>query len=239
MSAAGFTGLTTIVVGASLAWACTAPDFGTPATPGNPPPPSADATSPPGAGPGSPTSGPASPGTVGATPAPATGTSGTGVTSGASAGARAPANSGAPARGGVVRRGATAAPVANGVASRQFAQRSSGATAGVARSGGKAVFGSPAAKAKGPRAARATRSRATPSARSASGDLWSGFKPQARSSVFAAEASAGGQGAGGAMTAALLAVGLGVAGLACSGLVLGLRRRKAHAKAAGRSSTTE
>jgi hypothetical protein len=130
---------------------------------------------------------------------------------------------------------AVAPRTSTGVARTQFAQRAQGATAGVTRSGGQAVFASPAAKAKersGDRAARAT-----PSARTASGDLWNGFKPESRSSVFAAEASAAEQGSGAPMTVALLALGVGAVGLAGSAMVLAARRRKAHAKAAGRNTT--
>lgn len=118
----------------------------------------------------------------------------------------------------------------------QFAQRSNGATAGVTARGGQTVFANPAAKA---RATSKSKSRATtPSARSAAGDLWAGVKPAARSSVFAAEASAAKQAGGAPMTAALVVLGLGVVGLAGTASVLGLRRRRAAASATGSSSSS-
>jgi len=240
ISAAALGGLATIVVGVGLTWACTPPTFGTPAAPNSAPPP--DETS---SGPAGPTAqggpSPAGPGAV----SPTTGSSGEGSTSGARAPSRstgqAPDTSGAPARG-VVRRSAPVAPatgVANsqsGVADSQFAQRANGATAGVTARGGRTVFASPAAKGTGSgRESKA--SDATPSARSASGDLWSGFKPQARSSVFAAEAAGANQGSGAPMTAALVVLGLGLVGLVGSASVLGLRRRRAEANATARSSS--
>jgi hypothetical protein len=130
---------------------------------------------------------------------------------------------------------APAAPT-TGVAGSQFAERANGATAGVSRSGGKEVFASPAAKPKASDNKSSDAARPTPSARSASGDLWNGFKPAARSSVFEAEASAAQQGSGAPMTAALVALGLGLAGLVGSASVLGLRRRRAEAKATVRST---
>lgn len=245
ISSAVFAGLVTIVVGASLTWACTGPTFGTPATPANPPPPSPDASSGPASTTqipgGAPASGPAA-----VEASPATGASGSGVTSGAReslrATGRAPADNGAPTRAGtgVSPRGVTAP--SNGVADSQFAQRASGATAGVTSRGGQTVFASPAAKApKASNSRAAEASRATPSARSASGDLWSGFKPAARSSVFAAESAAGDQGSAAPMTAALVVLGLGLVGLVGTASVLGARRRRAAAKATGGSSsgTTE
>lgn len=105
------------------------------------------------------------------------------------------------------------------------------------RSGGQAVFASPAAKAKKAKASRAASKAHAPSARSATGDLWTGFKPRARSSVFAAEAAAGQSGGGGPLTAALVVLGLGLVGLVGSASVLGLRRRRAEANATGRSKT--
>ena len=209
------------MVGAGLTWACTGPTFGTPATPGNPPAPSPDATSPatpaPSTGPG-----------VTATPAPSatTGQSGSSVTSGAgsTSGARGKTNSGAKSPIGTRRQAQV--PVQNGIATSQFEARAEGGTAGTTRSAGRAVFASPAAKAKAPRKATGT-----PSARTAAGDLWSGFEPQARSSVFAAEASATEQGSGAPVTAALAILGLGLVGLVASASVLGLRRRKQAARA--------
>jgi len=248
ISIAVFSGLATIVAGASLTWACTGPTFGTPSAPSNPPTSTPDVSSPgSAAGPTTQVPATSSPGPVAANPSPSTGSSGAGSTSGArgplKATGRAPATNGAPAQG-FVRRGTTAAPssgVANsqsGLARSQFAQRADGATAGVTASGGQRVFASPAAKARARVASKAART--TPSARSASGDLWNGFKPKTRASVFAAEAAGASQGSGGPMTAALVVLGLGLVGLVGSASVLGLRRRRA-ASATGSSSsgTTE
>lgn len=238
ISSSVFAGLATIVVGASLTWACTGPDFGTPATPGNPPSPSPEASAPQPA----PTT-QAQGGAPAAAPvgvSPSTGTSGSGVTSGARGAVtnRAPATNrgSAPARAPVsvgVAPGRSSAP--STAVTSQFAQRSNGATAGVTARGGQTVFANPAAKA---RATSKSKSRATPSARSAAGDLWAGMKPAARSSVFAAEASAAKQAGGAPMTAALVVLGLGVVGLAGTASVLGLRRRRAAASATGRSSSS-
>lgn len=239
ISSSVFAGLASIVVGASLTWACTGPDFGTPATPGNPPSPSPEASAPQPA----PTT-QAQGGAPAAAPvgvSPSTGTSGSGVTSGARGAVtnRAPATNrgSAPARAPVsvgVAPGRSSAP-STAVANSQFAQRSNGATAGVTARGGQTVFASPAAKA---RATSKSKSRATPSARSAAGDLWAGMKPAARSSVFAAEASAAKQAGGAPMTAALVVLGLGVVGLAGTASVLGLRRRRAAASATGSGSSS-
>ena len=245
ISAAVFAGLATIVVGASLTWACTGPDFGTPATPGNPPAPVPDASLPQAAPTTQAQGGAPAAAPVAIDVSPSTGSSGSGVTSGArgavrsraparnqgSAGARAPVSVGvAPVR----SRASTGSSTA--VANSQFAQRSNGGTAGVTARGGQTVFASPAAKARA--TSKASRSRATPSAKSASGDLWAGVKPAGRSSVFAAEASAAKQGGGAPMTAALVVLGLGVVGLAGTASVLGLRRRRAEAKATGNSSSS-
>jgi hypothetical protein len=132
-----------------------------------------------------------------------------------------------------VRQGATPAQ-GNSVANSQFSDRANGGTAGVTARGGQTVFASPAAKAR----ARATSKARTPSARSASGDLWQGFKPEARSSVFAAEASAAKTGGGAPLTAALVVLGLGALGLAGSASVLGVRRRRAAAKSSGKTTAS-
>jgi len=92
----------------------------------------------------------------------------------------------------------------------------------VSARGGQSVFATSA-----PTRAKARSRAATPSARSATADLRNGFRPGARSSLFAAEAaSAGqGQGIGAPLAAALGLLGLGLAGAIGSSLVFGLRRR--------------
>jgi hypothetical protein len=122
------------------------------------------------------------------------------------------------------------APV-NNTGARSFAQRESGVTVGTTSRGGQAVFSS-SAPTPGKSAAKAASKPATstPSTRSAAGDLWSGFKPSSRSSVFAAEASAQPSGNGG-VTAALALLGLGLAGIAGATSFVLLRSRRAKARA--------
>jgi len=135
------------------------------------------------------------------------------------------------------------APVNTGTPAGSFAQRESGATVGTTSRGGQAVFGSSApAKGKSAATTKAASKPATstPSTRSAGGDLWSGFKPSSRSSVFAAEASAQPSGNGG-VTAALALLGLGLAGIAgaMSFVLLRSRRAKARATAGGSGTSKE
>lgn len=108
---------------------------------------------------------------------------------------------------------------------------------GTTSRGGQPVFGTSSAKASkkgaGDRAAATT-----PSTRSAAGDLWSGFEPNSRSSVFAAEASAPRDGVG-APVALLAALGLGLAGAAGAMSFAMLRSRRAKSKAAGGRGTSE
>ena len=135
------------------------------------------------------------------------------------------------------QRSGAGAGVNSGTAAN-FAQRAEGGTVGTTSRGGQAVFASSAkkkAKAKG-------EARTSPSSRSAAGDLWSGFEPGQRASVFSAQASAAGQDGGlsGTATAALALLGLGLTGAAgATGfLVLRGRRAKSRASADG-SGTTE
>jgi hypothetical protein len=112
-----------------------------------------------------------------------------------------------------------------------FAARDAGATAGVARSGGKQVFASSVApkgaKSRGKDSSRGSRA-GTPSARSAAGDLWRGFGSSTRSGVSAAEASDargdGGLGSGAVFGIAILSLGLAGA-LGASGVAASRRRR--------------
>lgn len=237
ISLAAFSALTTIVVGVSLSWACTPETFGTPVTPAAPPPPPPTATAP--ATPGPPVAGsPAQPGAGGASAAPAPsatrGPGGSTVTSGATAPSRSPVGSRDESR---ARAKGVAEPIRSGgivgssnssdrSASSDLARRASGATAGVIeRGGGQPVFASSVApKGKSSRA-----SDAAASARSASGDLWSGFKPAARPSVFSAEAAAGQGGGSGAPVIAAIALGIGLTGLLGTLSLVALRRRRAAA----------
>jgi hypothetical protein len=116
-----------------------------------------------------------------------------------------------------------------------FAARANGDDVGTTSRGGQAVFASSASKKKG----KASNARTAPSSRSAAGDLWSGFRAGERSSVFAAQASAGGQGLSGTATAALAFLGIGLTGLAGAAgfLVLRGRRSKAQSTAGGSGST--
>lgn len=228
-----FAAFLTVVVGAGLSWACTGPTFGTPATPGTPPAPSPEGNAPVPTTPAS-AQGVAAPV---AEPSPTGATQTSGARAKTTSGARGDSGSRAPRNTGSGRRTTTVSPVANRVAATQFTQRARGETAGITRSGGRAVFGAPAAKVSKSREADKPE-RAAPSARSASGDLWKGFKPQTRSSVFAAEASGGTQAGGAPLSAALLVLGLGLAGALASASVLGLRRRKAKATAGSANSST-
>jgi hypothetical protein len=235
-----FAVLSTVVVGVGLSWACTGDADGIPASPAAP-------------GPAGPTASPASSGT---SVPPGTGAQATANTPSASGATSPPvavtingggssaksfggnrAGNGVRTQGGANRANPSSGSVpANGYAA--LAQRARGATAGVTRSGDQAVFAS-SAPDKASRGARA----AAPSPRSATGDLWNGFQPASRSSVFAAEASSAKQGGGLGSPAAIgiAALSLGLAGLLGVPSVAGLRRRRAEARSAagGSGSTTE
>ena len=222
----------TALAGASIAWACTTPDYGTPQTPPAPPPPASGA--------------PSGQGAI-ATP-PASGTtsgSASGSTSGANASApssstshsvsTAPVN--APASVGSRQAAPQATSVAAGSGAGAFAARLRGATAGVAHQGGHGVFASsvaPKAKARAHAShpAHAASRAAAPSPRSATSDVWSGFGAPSRSPVYAA-ASAVGQGGGGVSSqvlAGIVILGLGLAGVVGGGLAVAARRRGARVR---------
>jgi hypothetical protein len=174
---------------------------------------------------------------VNAVPSPAAsvGTSGATATSGAPIGAQNRAvgrNPGTSRSLGVTRsnRASTGASSAS-----SFTARASGATVGTASRGGQHVFGS--SRAKGKASGGTQRAIAPATSRSATGDLWSGFKPGARSSVLAAQASPDKSGLGGTAIAALAMLGLGLAGFVAATSFVALRSRRA--KAAGRSGTTK
>lgn len=267
--------LATALVGASLAWACTAPDYGTPSSPS--PPPSPPASSSPAGGSsgtaqGTPVFTGGGSGSAGAAPS-TSGAAGavTGSTSGAShAGTSAPSpaprratsprhpGSGASSSRPVATRPAgtsgsgappaavSARPAATYGASALHA-RESGATAGVTHGpDGQPVFSSstaPKGKAAGKRhATPAARAHSpAPSARSATGDLWSGVASPSRPS-FSATAAPASAGAGGGVGSGVLVgsaiLGLGLVGLLGAAFVVGEQRRRRVKARAGKSSGT-
>ncbi len=246
ISIAIFASLATIV-GATLSWACTPATFGTPATPAAPPAPaSPDSSAAPSASTGAP---PAPPVAVGVnnlpSPALSNGTSGSGSTSGAQGRARTPSPAAAPRANGVAPQGAVAPSRVQGttgaVANKNFAQRASGGTVGTTSRGGQPVFARSAASAKKKGKASGD-ARTAPSARSAAGDLWSGFKSGQRSSVFAAQSAAGQDGGvNGTVVAALALLGIGLTGIAGAAGFLALRGRRAKSRptAGGNRTTTK
>lgn len=273
----------TALGGVSIAWACTAPDFGTPQTPAAPPPSTPPPSPSGGGGGGGPSPAPAAGAGAGApssgapaAAAPATapnhasaghagaGSSASGSTSGAGSSRASGTTSGGQRRVAAPRSRA-AAPHSRAAAPHSSGAGSSGSGssapsgAGSASGGGTSsasggrAFGSPAlaARAKGATAGvshRAghrvfassvpPRTAAAPSARSATGDLWSGFGAPARSPVSAAQASSSGQGGGvGAQVlAGVVILGLGLVGLFGGVLVTLARRRRATAGSSGTGS---
>jgi len=176
-------------------------------------------------------------------PAASTGTSGAGATSGAQGRATTPIRSvGGNSNPAATRR--SESNVGSGIGrapasvKSDFDQRVGGGTAGTTSRGGQAVFGSSA-----PARATSKHHAAAPAAtspRSATGDLWSGFKPSARSSVLAAASSAKPSGIGATATAALAALGLGLAGIAGAMAFVMLRSRRTKSRSgAGGSGTTK
>lgn len=235
--------LATAVLGVSVAWACTGPDVGTPATPAAPPPsdsgpsgPGGTTTAPPpastGGGGGAPAPAPA--------PASAPASETTGAEDNSTSGAGAPVRSRQP--GGVSQP----APSGNGspsgvgtrtgtaVAGEQFAARENGGTAGVVNEGGQPVFASSSAS-KG-KEAQSSSATSTPSERSALGDAWSGFDSGASSSGSKAPvASLSENGSGSTLGMAIL--GLGVMGVLGTLLLLAASRRR-RAEVSSESTTT-
>jgi hypothetical protein len=122
-----------------------------------------------------------------------------------------------------------------------FSARAEGATAGVTRSGGQAVFASSLA----PQGSQGSSGRAdaggSPSARNAVGDFWSGFGSAGRdSSVGSASAGAAGLGPGGVPGIAVATLGLGFGGILATVAFAAARRRRAEASAtAGRNGSIE
>lgn len=195
-----------LVIGVSVAWACTGPSFGVPANPvapTNDPPVPTEPES--GIQPTAPAPSPqtgsevTSPGTV-----DSRSTSGA---VGTSPGTRQPVDSG------------SAAPAA----AEQFEVRESGGTAGVVEQGSQPVFSSSTAS-KGKKAD--SQGAGSPSERSAAGDAWSGFA-SAASPAGSGAATSLGEDSSGLTTLGLAILGLGLAGVAGTLLVLaGPRRRR-------------
>jgi len=231
--------LATAVLGVSVAWACTGPDVGTPATPAAPPSSDAPSPSPDGGTTTSPP--PASTGGGGvAEPAPAPALESRGTESNSTSGSGAPARSRGRSQGGVTQPAPSrsGSPVGNGtgtaVAGEQFAARESGATAGVVNEGGQPVFASSSAS-KGKKA-QSKSTTGTPSERSALGDAWSGFDSGASSSGSKAPvASLSENGSGSTLGMAIL--GLGVMGVLGTLLLLAASRRR-RAEVSSESTTT-
>ena len=125
--------------------------------------------------------------------------------------------------------------------SQQLAARERGATAGTTRAGGQSVFSSSTApKGKsGTRSSAPATANAAPSARSATGDLWSGVRSAGTSPVLAAEATSAGQGAGAGtgVVAGVVILALGLTGL--TGGVLDAARRRRAAAGSSSSRSTE
>lgn len=235
------------VVGAALAWACTPPGFGTPASPTaapnaaptpNAPAPTPTPTPPAAADPAPTAAAPA------AAPAPAVVQSSAPVsatTSGATARssrreASSPKTSPAAPATSPARSAKPRVPVAPTRVAPVVA-RQNGATAGVQRQGAQSVFSSSAAPARArvtkkaePKTGRANATpapRATPPAGSSTSDLWSGVAAPAKSPLAAAEATSGGKAGGlpGSVVAGLLVLALGMAGLTGAFVVTTGRRR--------------
>ena len=238
---------------ASVAWACSAPDYGTPSTPPAPPAASSAATVAPGS---SPTSGIGTPSPSPTNSAPSTVSGATGVAptaSGTTSGAvanpvhtssRTTAPSPSPAGGsGVVaptNRGSGATVYGAGA----LATRESGGTAGVSRQGGQSVFTSSVAPpAKAPVAHRhhavhrahvvhhATAPVTAPQV--APTHAWSGAGASSRSPLSAAEASSAAQGGGisSQVLAGMVILGLGLVGLFGGALTVTVSRRRRAAQA--------
>lgn len=239
--------LATAMVGVSVAWACTGPDYGTPSSPAAPPPNSPPAPADPGGSTPGP-SGPSSGAGVPAAPAPAPTVTGQGVkgtapaqtgdrqsTSGsrrqATQPARRPARQPAGGRGGATQpanRGAGSGSGTSGTSvaapNQQFAARESGATAGVTVQNGQSVFASSTAP-KDKKAAGSDAGSRSPSERTAVSDAWSGFRsgtPLAAGPGTPAASSLSEHGFGSTLAMAIL--GLGFVGMLGTFLMLAAPR---------------
>jgi len=244
--------LATAVVGVSLAWACTGGDVGVPAA--GTAPPNVPTTSPSTNGGGGPTTSGgagagAAAGSSSASSSTASGSTSTGsgassgsTASGSTSGAtRSPQTSGGGTTrsrstgGGTTRSRSTGGSGASSGSrdvgssaspSSQFTARVQGATAGVTSRGGQPVFASSVAPKK------SGANAASPSTRSAVGDVWSGFGPSTGGSPSVSSAahafSPGGQGGGSGGGAGIAILGIGLVGALGTFLVAGLRRRRSE-----------
>jgi hypothetical protein len=117
--------------------------------------------------------------------------------------------------------------------------RENGGTAGVSSKAGHSVFTSSVAptKARTTHRAHVATHAVTPSPRTATGDVWSGFAATSRSPLSAAASYSGSQGGGlsSQVLAGMLVLGLGLTGV-CGGAfaVTTSRRRKVAAARAGK-----
>jgi hypothetical protein len=206
------------VVGAGMAWACTPPDFGTPASPPPPPPPSGSSS-------GAPTS--SVDGTAAAAPPSPQGPVSVDQSTGSSlttSGAISTSTHADASPGTRVRR-ASPSP---------FTAREKGATAGLERQGDQLVFSKSTSSSAKPgsnasRAKQLARSeRASVSGRSATADLWSGLARPTMPSMSAAEVEAARRsgGVGGGVVLGFAIVGFGLVGLTAS-VLFSTRRRAA------------
>lgn len=221
-----FAALSLMMLGASLAFACTPPNFGTPTAP-----PAAEAEPDPAAS--APAQG------APAQPAPSSADSTAAVGSGSVSGARTPsvaapqATSPAPQATDPARRGAAQpAPVGGGsratapaAPADQFATRDGGGTEGVTSQGGQQVFASSTAKGKKPAGARAGAASA-PAEGGAVSDVWSGFSSGSAASEAGAPAAALAGEKGSGATLGLAILGLGLVGVLGTFVVLAAPRRR-------------
>jgi len=109
--------------------------------------------------------------------------------------------------------------------SEQFAARESGATAGVASEDGQSVFASSQAPNGKSGAGSQAAGSGTPSESSAVGDAWSGFSSGTAAGTSSAGATSLGE-AGSGSTLGMVILGLGLAGLLGTFLVLAAPRRR-------------
>ena len=226
LSGAGLGVLATAMVGASLAWACTGPGFGTPSSPAPPDPPA-----PPGSGSAAsapaPAADPAPSGSSGANsvsgaePSSGSGEQTNGVerSNGSEGSERSAAPTPSPSPPAPAVGGGSAAPTPSDIAAREIAARESGATEGLTSNRGQPVFASSTAPKPKKKAAAAA-----PSERSVVGDPWSGFASGSASRGSSAQTSLpAGQGGS---TLAMDALGLGFAGVLLATLMVALPRRR-------------
>ena len=211
------------VVIAGMAWACGPSGYGTPESPAPPVATVAPSTPPTSNTPPPTGSGPAQP-----PPVQVTVESGSSTTSGAGQSGR----SGPVAQSPALSQGRSVVPP---TARADLSTRVAGGTAGVVESRGQTVFrSSTAPKAKAGSRAKAKARPAPASApavseRAATGDLWGGLATADANLASAAALNKDEGGLSGGLTAALVILGLGLAGLTGGALATAGRRRRAGA----------